>query len=356
MSVYTRIERNELEEFLHHYPLGTLVSFEGIRAGIENTNYFVTTTYTSPGVLPASPCMEGHGVLGIGNTSACAPQEAQFVLTVFEQLKYDELPYFINLMAFFAERGIPSAHPLADHQQHYLRVLHGKPAALVQRLSGAGMEHPNPAQCRALGNALGCMHMVGQAYPLHRANARGLQWCQNTMNTLLPRLTAHDAALLQDEVRFQMAFHATPAINTLPRGVIHADLFRDNALFVGDTLTGIIDFYYACNDVLLYDVAVTVNDWCSQPDGALDTTLTLALLQAYQQQRPFSPAEYDAWPVMLRAAALRFWLSRLHDLHFPRAGEITHIKDPEVFKRMLIHRKDHAALGYIPSPTISKPA
>jgi homoserine kinase type II len=349
MSVYTRIERHDLEEFLHHYPLGTLVSFEGIRAGIENTNYFVTTTYASPG---SSTCMAGRGMPDAGNTLPPTPQ-AQLVLTLFEQLKYDELPYFINLMAFFAERGIPSAHPLADHQQHYLRLLHGKPAALVQRLSGAGTEHPNPAQCRALGSALGRMHVVGQAYPLHRANARGLLWCQNTMDTLLPRLTAQDAVLLQEEVRFQMVFHATPAINTLPRGVIHADLFRDNALFVGDTLTGIIDFYYACNDVLLYDVAVTVNDWCSQPDGALDNILTPALLQAYQQQRPFSPAEYDAWPVMLRAAALRFWLSRLHDLHFPRAGEITHIKDPDVFKRILIHRKDHAALGYMPSPKIS---
>ena len=349
MSVYTRIERHDLEEFLHHYPLGTLVSFEGIRAGIENTNYFVTTTYASPG---SSTCMDGRGMPDAGNTLPSTPQ-AQLVLTLFEQLKYDELPYFINLMAFFAERGIPSAHPLADHQQHYLRLLRGKPAALVQRLSGAGTEHPNPAQCRALGSALGRMHVVGQTYPLHRANARGLLWCQNTMDTLLPRLTAQDAVLLQEEVRFQMAFHATPAINTLPRGVIHADLFRDNALFVGDTLTGIIDFYYACNDVLLYDVAVTVNDWCSQPDGALDNILTPALLQAYQQQRPFSHAEYDAWPVMLRAAALRFWLSRLHDLHFPRAGEITHIKDPDVFKRILIHRKDHASLGYMPSPKIS---
>ena len=148
MSVYTRIERNDLEEFLRHYPLGTLVSFEGIRAGIENTNYFVTTT-AAPGAHPA-----------------------QFVLTLFEQLKYDELPYFLDLMAFLAERGIPSAHPLADHQQHYLRVLHGKPAALVQRLSSASTEHPTSAQCHALGDALGCMHVAGQVYPAQRAGSR----------------------------------------------------------------------------------------------------------------------------------------------------------------------------------------
>ena len=315
MSVYTRVERNDLEEFLRHYPLGTLVNFEGIRAGIENTNYFVTTTATS-GAPPA-----------------------QFVLTLFEQLKYDELPYFLDLMAFLAEHGIPSAHPVADHQQHYLRVLHGKPAALVQRLSGASTEHPTIAQCRALGDALGRMHVAGQTYPSQRTNTRGLPWWQDTMHKVLPHLTAKDAALLQEEVRFQTAFHATPSTITLPRGVIHADLFRDNALFVGDTLTGIIDFYYACNDILLYDVAVTVNDWCSMPNGALNDALTPALLQAYQHQRPFSTTEHDAWPVMLRAAALRFWLSRLQDLHFPRAGEITHTKDPEAFKRILVQRK-----------------
>lgn len=321
MSVYTRIERNDLEEFLHHYPLGTLVSFEGIRAGIENTNYFVTTA-AAPG--------------------AAAP--AQFVLTLFEQLKYDELPYFLDLMAFFAERGIPSAHPLADHQQHYLRVLHGKPAALVQRLNGTSTEYPTPPQCRALGDALGRLHVAGQKYPSHRTNTRGLQWWQTTMNTVLPHLTDEDATLLREEVRFQTAFHTTPAAKALPRGVIHADLFRDNALFMGDTLTGIIDFYYACDDVLLYDVAVTVNDWCSQPDGSLNNALAATLLQAYQQQRPFNTAEHDAWPVILRAAALRFWLSRLHDLHFPRPGEITHIKDPEVFKHILVQRKNIVTL------------
>ena len=320
MSVYTTVSTEQLSLWLKRYAIGTLSDLQGIASGIENTNYFVTTT-TAPGAHPA-----------------------QFVLTLFEQLKYDELPYFIDLMAFLAERGIPSAHPLADHQQHYLRILHDKPAALVQRLSGASTEHPTPAQCHALGNALGRLHVAGQAYPAYRANTRGLAWCQKTMGTLLPRLTASDAALLQEEVCFQTAFHATLAASALPRGVIHADLFRDNALFVGDTLTGIIDFYYACNDVLLYDVAVTVNDWCSQPDGTLQDVLTSTLLQAYQQQRPFSTAEHEAWPVILRAAALRFWLSRLHDLHFPRAGEITHTKDPDIFKHILLQRKHGSAL------------
>lgn len=329
MSVYTRIERNDLEKFLSHYPLGALVSFEGIRAGIENTNYFVNTE-VAPGVSSlAESCTDA--LPGVA--------QGQFVLTLFEQLKYDELPYFLDLMAFLAERGIPSAHPLADHQHHYLRVLHDKPAALVQRLSGAGLEHPTLVQCRVLGDALGRMHVVGQMYPAQRANGRGLSWWRDTTNKVLPHVSAEDAALLEEELRFQTLLHAMPSMPALPRGVIHADLFRDNALFVGDTLTGIIDFYYACNDILLYDVAVTVNDWCRDPDGSLNDALASGLLRAYQQQRPFSVAEQAAWPGMLRAAALRFWLSRLHDLHFPRAGEITHTKDPDVFKRILLQRK-----------------
>jgi homoserine kinase type II len=150
----------------------------------------------------------------------------------------------------------------------------------------------------------------------------------------MPKLAENEANLLQAELNFQRQHRH----DTLPQGVIHADLFRDNALFVDDHLTGIIDFYYACNDVLLYDVAVTVNDWCTQPDGKLDPARLDALLESYQTERQFSPAEHQAWPVMLRAAALRFWLSRLKDLHFPREGEITHIKDPTVFQRILEQR------------------
>lgn len=310
MSVYTVVERDELEAFLRNYALGELLDYQGISAGIENTNYFVTTS------------------------------EKPLVLTLFENHSADELGYFLDLMAFLAEHGIPSAHPIADNNGRYLRELNGKPAALVMRLSGAGVDQPSVAQCRALGEALGKMHVAGQSFEGRRDNDRGPHWWNTTREALAGKLAEEDRALLDEELAFQRGHR----FDNLPRGVIHADLFRDNALFEGDVLTGLIDFYYACNDVLLYDVAVTVNDWCSNDRGELYPEKVLAMLGAYRQARPFSEDEAEAWPVMLRAGALRFWLSRLQDMHFPREGELTHIKDPNVFRTILIARKQQGAL------------
>lgn len=305
MSVYTQVARNELEAFLQHYSLGELIDFEGISAGIENTNYFVTT------------------------------RQQQLVLTLFENHSAEELGYFLDLMAFLAEHRVPSAHPIADNKGHYLRTLNGKPAALVMRLNGRGIDHPTQQQCAAIGHALAQLHRSGQAFQGHRDNDRGPHWWRITRDAIFDCLASDEQLLLEEELSFQTVHR----FDELPRGVIHADLFRDNALFEGNTLTGLIDFYYACNDVLLYDVAVTVNDWCSRPDGAIDEAKAAALLGAYRQGRPISEAELQAWPVMLRAAALRFWLSRLQDLHFPREGELTHIKDPNTFKQILQQRK-----------------
>lgn len=304
MSVYTRVEQNELEAFLQHYQVGQLVQFEGITAGIENTNYFVTTSV------------------------------GEYVLTLFESLTHDELPYFLELMAHLAEHQVPSAHPMPDEQNQYLRNLKNKPAALVQRLQGRGVEVPTVAQCAALGKALGHLHVVGQEFKGHRENRRGPHWWFTTSNEVMPKLSAAEQTLLQSELEFQQQHRH----DSLPVGIIHADLFRDNALFVDDALTGIIDFYYACNDVLLYDVAVTVNDWCSNEDASFDKTRLEAFLNAYVTERQFTRDEKLAWPVMLRAAALRFWLSRLKDKHFPREGEITHIKNPKIFESILQNR------------------
>lgn len=308
MSVYTVVEREELEAFLTNYSLGELLDFEGISAGIENTNYFVTTS------------------------------EKPLVLTLFENHTADELGYFLDLMAFLAEHEVPSAHPIADNNGSYLRELNDKPAALVMRLTGAGVDHPDVAQCRELGHALGKLHVAGQSFEGERSNDRGPHWWATTRDAVAPKLSEEDRALLDEELAYQREHR----FDTLPRGVIHADLFRDNALFEGETLTGIIDFYYACNDVLLYDVAVTINDWCSNGDGGLDDDKVLAMLGAYKQVRPFSDEETEAWPVMLRAGALRFWLSRLQDMHFPREGELTHIKDPNVFRTILLARKQQS--------------
>lgn len=304
MSVYTRVERDQLESFLENYTLGTLRSFQGISDGIENTNYFVTTT------------------------------KDEYVLTLFESLTIEELPFFLDLMAFLAEHGVPSAHPLADRQGSYLRTLNGKPAALVQRLSGRGVENPSEAQCAALGQMLGRLHRVGQQFEPQRKNNRGPGWWQEAAAKVMPKLSAANRQQLRDE----MAYQSGQSRDGLPCGVIHADLFCDNALFDGDRLTGIIDFYYACTDRLLYDLAVTVNDWCKNADGSLDQGHTLALLCSYHQEQPLSAKDQQLWPVMLRAGALRFWLSRLQDMHFPRPGEMTHIKDPEEYGRILRDR------------------
>ena len=307
MSVFTPVNEDELKQFLQRFEVGSLEDFQGISAGIENTNYFVTTS------------------------------GGRYVLTLFEKHTAEEMPYFLGLMAHLADRGVPSPHPVADRDGDYLQTLKGKPAALVMRLHGASPEHPGTAQCVAMGTALARLHVAAADYPAIRPNDRGPKWWRVTAEAVMPKLDADDAALLEEEIRFQGLYRFTD----LPRGVIHADLFRDNAMFEGDELTGIIDFYYACNDALLYDLAVTVNDWCSEADGSLDLERARAMMRAYHAVRPLKPIERGAWPVMLRAAALRFWLSRLHDLHFPRPGEITHTKDPNVFREILRQRIAH---------------
>ena len=304
MSVYTTINDRELAGFLAHYQAGTLNDFEGIQSGIENTNYFVNT------------------------------DTGQYVLTIFEHHTVDELRFFLDLTAFLAEHGIPCAHPRPATQGEYITELKNKPAALVDRLSGASVDVPSEKQCAALGDVLARMHLVGQDFWQNRDNERGPHWWHKTSKGLRDHLSDKERRLLDTE----LAYQASARDLDLPRGIIHADLFRDNVLFNGDVLSGLIDFYYACTDSLLYDIAVTVNDWCGNPDGSLDGDRTRALLAAYSAVRPITDNERLAWPVMLRAGALRFWLSRLHDKHFPRPGEMTHIKDPAVFQDILVNR------------------
>ena len=309
MSVFTRIEQDELASFLAHYSAGTLVSFTGIESGIENTNYFVST------------------------------DKSEYVLTIFETVSPSDLPFFLDLTAFLAEHAVPCAHPQRNKDGGYIGSLHGKPAALVTRLYGASVVDPNLAHCAAIGQALGSLHKVGSAFGLTRSNPRGPHWWRQAAGRLTGHLGAEDEERLRDELRFQALYRFAD----LPRGIIHADLFRDNALFDGERLTGVIDFYYACTDTWLYDLAITVNDWCSFEDGRLDFGRAQALVLAYQGIRPLTPMERGAWPAMLRAAALRFWLSRLGDLHFPRPGELTHTKDPLVFRRILDARRSETA-------------
>ncbi|MDE2088963.1 MAG: homoserine kinase [Gammaproteobacteria bacterium] len=313
MPADTRIERSELAAFLIDYPVSAPSGIQRIASGGENTHYFISTP------------------------------RGDYVLTLFEERPADEISYALDLMAYLAGHGVPSARPSADRHGRYLRTLRGKPAALVQRLPGARVDRAGLDHCRAIGAALAQLHDAGRGFTQRRENSHGPRAWKTLVAGLLPRVGADDAAVMREELRFQSLFR----LSDLPRGVIHANLRRDKALFIGAGLAGIVGLHHACNDVLLYDVAIAANDWCSLPDGALDADRLHALLSAYRARRPLQPIERGAWPVLLRAAALRFWLSRLYDYHLPRPGVLVHAHDPEQFRDILALRAGVAAAPWI---------
>ncbi len=316
MSVYTIIEENELVTFLSNYDVGELENFQGISDGIENTNYFVNTN------------------------------RGRFVLTIFEHHDFKEMQYYLNLMHHLADHKVPSANPVADKQGNYLSHFKDKPIALVERLNGGSITSTTIDHCKQLGAAMGKMHAAGLSYNARQNNPRGPSWIQQTALQLIDKLPESEQAILKSEVEFQKEQrHAK-----LPRGVIHADLFRDNALWDKNNFSGIIDFYYSCDDVLLYDLAVAANDWCTKEDFSLDKNKVSALLAEYNKYRPLNELEQTYWPAMLRAGALRFWLSRLYDKHFPREGELVHTKNPDEFKSILVDRinNSNTYLNYWP--------
>ena len=313
MSVFTSVSVAQLQAWLKNYTIGELVDLKGISSGITNTNYFVSTQ---------------NGA-----------QQNKYVLTLFEHNALEELPYFIDLMAHLAAQGIPCPRPIADSAGVSLHMLNGKPAALVSCLSGRDVEAPSAKQCAAVGEILARMHLTGQSFeaqfPQHQSNnQRDEAWRVSTAAKVMPHLSVEEQVLLEKTLEFQAQFD----IASLPMGVIHADLFRDNVLFDGDQIGGLIDFYYACHGALAYDLAIAVNDWCVQSDGSFDEVRLGALMQAYQSVRPLTETELEAWSGLLRIAALRFWLSRLFDKIYPQDGELTHAKDPDYFKHILQHR------------------
>jgi homoserine kinase type II len=301
MAVFTPVSHEELSHWLKNFSIGTLTGLDGIATGIENTNYFVATSH------------------------------ARYVLTLFEKLTRAELPFYLNLMSHLARHGIPCPAPIADHGNRLLGELNGKPAAIVTCLSGRSELSPTPEHCATLGAMLAEMHLAGQSFDMRLENPRGPKWWRATAPQVMPFLDAARRKLLDDE----LAFQASHRLDKLPRGVVHADLFRDNVLFDQGRIGGFIDFYFAGNDVLLFDLAVCVNDWCVDATGGFDNARAGAFLAAYHAVRPLTETERAAWGVLLRAAALRFWLSRLFDRHVPRRGEIVHPHDPEHFRRIL---------------------
>ena len=301
MSVYTEVTANDLQPLLQHYRAGKLQALLGIRDGIENTNYFVTT------------------------------DRGEYVLTLFEHTHAVDIEFALDCMAHYVRLGLPCAAPLADPQGHFLSHLHDKPASLVTRLPGQSLTTADTEQCRVVGHNLARLHLAGRDITVQHPNPRGEHWRQLTADKIRARLDAGQRRLLDDELTYQHC-----SLDNLPHGIIHADLFRDNILFEGHHLTGLLDFYNAGYDLLLYDLAITVTDWCTRSDGSFHQPRLQALVQAYTRQRPVTENEQRHWPQLLRRAALRFWLSRHVNLHFPRASQLTRQKDPAVYQQLLL--------------------
>ncbi len=325
MAVYTPVSFAEASHLLHGLQLGQLQSMEGCSGGIENTNYFVTT------------------------------DSGAYVLTLFERLNAEQLPFYLRLMKHLALSGIPVPEPAADSKGALQYLVNGKPATVVNRLRGKSELSPQPAHCASVGAWLAKMHLAGQHFDVQQPNLRGLGWWNETVPVILPFMDIAQHSLLKGELAYQNHVAASSVYTALPRGAIHADLFRDNVMFAplkaGASLersdlemTGFFDFYFAGVDTWVFDLGVCLNDWCVDlTTGAPDARRTRAFLDAYESVRTLEGAERKALPSMLRAAALRFWISRLWDLHLPRQASVLTAHDPTHFERVLRQRLRFAA-------------
>lgn len=306
MSVFTPLERHELEAFLAPYGLGRLKDFQGIAAGTENSNFFVSL------------------------------EAGEFVLTLVERGPQADMPFFVELLEHLHQAGLPVPYAVVTQQGEALRELAGKPALLQPRLAGKHVSQPNAHHCAEIGAWLARLHLATREQILERRSDRGLDWMLEEGPVLALELHDEQLPLLRDSL------HEVEGLKTrilaLPRANLHADLFRDNALFDGNHLSGVIDFYNACSGPMLYDLAITLNDWCSQDNEALDLPRARALLGAYAALRPFTSAEAELWPAMLRIACLRFWLSRLIAARRFQGRDVL-VKDPGQFQRRLAQRQ-----------------
>ena len=264
------------------------------------------------------------------------------MLTLFERLTFEQLPFYLHLMKHLAQRGIPVPDPAVDKKGEILHRLKGKPAAVVNRLRGSSQLAPTAAHCANVGDMLARMHLAGLDYPRQQPNLRGLAWWNETVPMVLPHISQTQRALILSELAYQNHIAASSACTALPRGPVHADLFRDNVMFAGEELTGFFDFYFAACDTFLFDLAVCLNDWCvNLATGQHDAARADALLKAYQAVRELTAAERLLLPAALRAGALRFWISRLWDFHLPREASVLQAHDPKQFERVLSARVAH---------------
>jgi homoserine kinase type II len=326
MAVYTEVSFDEAAALIARLRIGELTALTPCMGGIENTNYFVDTT------------------------------QGRYVLTLFERLTAQELPFYLHLMKHLAERSIPVPGPKADASGTLLHQLNGKPAAVVDRLPGKHPLAPSALQCAQVGQMLARMHLAGQDFKRRQPNLRGLDWWVVTVPLVLPHLSAPQRRLIESELAFQEELATKPNHAALPRGAIHADLFRDNAMFEGDRLTGLFDFYFAGIDTFVFDIAVCLNDWCIElATGQLDEARAHAFVAAYDAVRRLRDDETRLLPAAMRAAALRFWISRLWDLHLPRDAHVLQPHDPSHFERVLQARVD-SPWSFTRTPASASPA
>jgi homoserine kinase type II len=309
MAVFTEVSFEAAADLFKRLPAGELTALKGIASGIENTNYFADTA------------------------------QGRYVLTLFERLSFEQLPFYLHLMKHLAQHGVPVPDPQTDASGEILHTVCGKPAAVVNRLRGSHQLAPDTSHCESVGTMLARMHLAGLDYPRHQPNLRGLAWWSETVPVVAPFLTPEQRTLIESELAFQQHTGASAAYAALPRGPIHADLFRDNVMFEGHQLTGFFDFYFAGVDTFLFDIAVCLNDWATDLEsGRLIEERAVAFVAAYNAVRELSSGERRLMPALLRAAALRFWISRLWDLHLPRDAAVLTAHDPAHFERVLAHR------------------
>lgn len=319
MSVFTPVDTDQALTFLGELILDEArpsadLGLEAIEEGADNTNYCVS--------------------LG----------ERRLVLTLYEGRSVDDAAFVVALHAHLHGSKVPVPAPIARRDGHLVGTLAGRPAAVFEALPGTSVTVPSAAQLSALGHALAEFHIAARTFGRTRAPERGPAWWRGALEELAPELSTPQRERLREELRFQDLYRGAD----LPRGIIHGDLFRDNVLFQGETLSGVLDLTFAGAERWLFDLAVTTNDWCVNPDHSLDADRVETLLTAYHRRRPLTPLERGAWPVMLRAAALRFWLSRLFDAHRPRPGQVVTRRDPAPFAALLDnhirHFDDHQRL------------
>ena len=305
MAVYTSINSSDLNDWIEKFNFKDLVNFKGISSGVTNSNYLIQMAHSN------------------------------YILTIFEHNNIEELPFYIDLMTYLAKENFLCPRPIENKNGQALGLLKEKPALMVSFLDGKEKVIRSPKSCYLVGQYLATLHLTANNFPQLNKNTRGLDWVSDMYLNLKKYLSLEDQGILELEINYHKEMDKVE----LPEGIIHGDLFKDNVLFLNDKVSGFIDFYYACNEKFIYDIAIAINDWCIDQDGQINKSMFLEFIKGYRSERKLTDNEQEYLNVALRLAALRFWLSRLEDFYNAKEGEITSIKDPKHFKDILLDRQ-----------------